>query len=36
MVVPSLSSEEAAANFPGYETVTVPSGKEYLRFAKIQ
>ena len=36
MVVPSLSKSEATEQFPGYETVELPSGKEYLRFAQIK
>jgi len=32
MVVPSLSLEDAKAEFPNMEVVSVPSGKGYLCF----
>ncbi|XP_017262900.1 peroxiredoxin-6 [Kryptolebias marmoratus] len=36
MVIPSLSDSEAATLFPnGVETKEVPSGKKYLRYARI-
>ena len=33
MVVPSLSLDDAKKEFINVEVVSVPSGKEYLRFA---
>jgi len=32
MVVPTLSLDDAKKEFPNMEVVSVPSGKEYLRF----
>ena len=31
MIQPTVSDTEAAAMFPGYRTVEVPSGKGYIR-----
>ncbi len=32
VIVPSVSNEDAAIKFPGFRTLTLPSGKAYLRF----
>lgn len=36
VISPSLSNEEAKEMFPqGFETKKLPSGKEYLRFTRV-
>ena len=36
VVPPSVSTEEASKNLSDVETIKVPSGREYLRFARVR